>query len=62
MPNHFDSPPTSLADVRFALVVARYNQTITDRLLAGAVETLTSRGVSDTAIDVARVPGAGNCR
>ena len=43
---------------RFAVVVARYNQSITSKLLAGAVETLTSHGVADDSIDVAWVPGA----
>ena len=43
---------------RFAVVVARYNETITAKLLAGAVETLTSHGIADDSIDVAWVPGA----
>ena len=43
---------------RFAVVVARYNETITSKLLAGAVETLTSHGVADDSIDIAWVPGA----
>ncbi len=58
MPNHFDSAASPLADARFAIVVARYNHMITDKLLAGAVETLTAQGVPDAAIDVAHVPGA----
>ena len=43
---------------RFAIVVARYNESITERLLEGAVATLTAHGVRDEAIDVAWVPGA----
>jgi 6,7-dimethyl-8-ribityllumazine synthase len=43
---------------RFAIVVSRYNEPITSKLLAGAVETLTAHGVPDDAIDVAWVPGA----
>ena len=43
---------------RFAIVVARYNETITSKLLAGAVETLTGAGVGGEAIDVVWVPGA----
>ena len=43
---------------RFAIVVSKYNDSITTKLLAGAVETLTSRGVPDARIDVAWVPGA----
>lgn len=45
-------------DERFGIVVARYNEIITSKLLAGAVETLKSAGVADEMIDVARVPGA----
>jgi 6,7-dimethyl-8-ribityllumazine synthase len=43
---------------RFAIVVSRYNESITRRLLDGALETLRARGVADSAIDVAWVPGA----
>lgn len=46
------------SDGRFAVVVARFNQSITSRLLEGAVQTLTSRGVAEERIDVAWVPGA----
>ena len=45
-------------DRRFAIVVARYNESITGKLLSGAVDTLLSHGVPDDAIDVAWVPGA----
>jgi 6,7-dimethyl-8-ribityllumazine synthase len=38
--------------------VARFNQSITSRLLEGALETLKAGGVPDDAIDVAWVPGA----
>jgi 6,7-dimethyl-8-ribityllumazine synthase len=44
--------------VRFAIVVSRYNQHITGKLLAGAVETLEAAEVSSASIDVAWVPGA----
>ncbi len=43
---------------RFAIVVARFNPTITGRLLEGAIETLKKHGVSDDLIDVIHVPGA----
>ena len=42
----------------FAIVVARYNESITGKLLAGALETLKSAGVTDENISVAWVPGA----
>jgi 6,7-dimethyl-8-ribityllumazine synthase len=43
---------------RFAIVVSRYNESITAKLLAGATKTLIEHGVADDAIDVAWVPGA----
>ena len=43
---------------RFAIIVAKFNPTITERLLSGAVETLKSHGVAEDQIDVVRVPGA----
>ncbi|MBN1588187.1 MAG: 6,7-dimethyl-8-ribityllumazine synthase [Pirellulales bacterium] len=46
------------AEGRFAIIVARFNETITSRLMNGAVETLTAHGVADDRIDVYWVPGA----
>jgi 6,7-dimethyl-8-ribityllumazine synthase len=43
---------------RFGIVVARWNEAITRKLLDGAVAKLTERGVTEDAIDVAWVPGA----
>ncbi len=43
---------------RFAIVVARFNEFITERLLAGARDAFRDHGVPDDAIDVARVPGS----
>ncbi|MBN2292979.1 MAG: 6,7-dimethyl-8-ribityllumazine synthase [Pirellulales bacterium] len=43
---------------RFAVVVARFNETITRGLLDGALKTLTEHGVDDERIDVVWVPGA----
>ncbi len=42
----------------FAIVVSRYNESITGKLLRGALDTLSENGVSDENIDVAWVPGA----
>jgi 6,7-dimethyl-8-ribityllumazine synthase len=49
---------TQASGQRFAIVVSRYNEAITRKLLEGALETLTSRGVKEDAITVAWVPGA----
>ncbi len=57
MPNAIPLVQLSPAD-GFAVVVARWNETITRRLLDGAIATLAKHGVADDAIDVAWVPGA----
>lgn len=44
--------------LRIALVVARFNELITDQLLDGAVESLVGHGVSPDDLRVVRVPGA----
>jgi 6,7-dimethyl-8-ribityllumazine synthase len=45
-------------ELRIGIIVARFNQAVTDALLAGALEALHQHGVSDDAIDVVIVPGA----
>lgn len=44
--------------LKFAIVVAKFNSFITDRLLQGALETLTRSGADPAAIDVVKVPGS----
>ena len=44
--------------MRIAIVVSRFNDFVTDRLLAGAQEVLHEAGISDADVDVLRVPGA----
>ena len=48
----------SAAGMRFAIVVARWNAVITDRLLEGALDALRRSGAARDAIEVVRVPGA----
>lgn len=43
---------------RFGIVVARFNESITQRLLDGALDALTRHGASLDDIDVLWVPGA----
>jgi 6,7-dimethyl-8-ribityllumazine synthase len=43
---------------RYGVVVSRYNETVTGKLLDGASATLKAAGVGDESIDVAWVPGA----
>ena len=48
----------SAAGRRFAIVVARWNAVITDRLLQGSLDALTRSGAPRSAIEIVRVPGA----
>jgi 6,7-dimethyl-8-ribityllumazine synthase len=43
---------------KFALVVSRFNDFITDRLVGGALDALTRCGVKDEDIEIVKVPGA----
>lgn len=44
--------------LKFAIVVAKFNSFITDRLLSGALETLTRCGCDPAAVEVVKVPGS----
>ncbi len=48
----------SAAGKRFAIVVARWNAVITDRLLQGALDGLYRSGVAKADVEIVRVPGA----
>jgi 6,7-dimethyl-8-ribityllumazine synthase len=48
----------SAARFRFAIVVSRYHDFVTDRLQDAAIGTLSAAGVDDAAITIVRVPGA----
>jgi len=43
---------------RFGIVVTRFNEFITNKLLSGCLDTLTRHGVDRENIDIAWVPGA----
>lgn len=45
-------------EAKIGIVVSRFNEFITGKLLSGAVDTLLRHGVSDENISVAWVPGA----
>ena len=57
MPRQFIAAPAG-AGIRVGIAVSRFNQSVTDQLVAGAVETLERQGVAPDAIDIASVPGA----
>jgi len=46
------------AGFRFAVVVSKYNDFVTDRLQTGALEALATAGVNRDEVVVVRVPGA----
>jgi 6,7-dimethyl-8-ribityllumazine synthase len=43
---------------RFAVVVSRFNEPVTSRLLEGALAAFRRHGVADEDVEVARAPGA----
>ena len=57
MPRQLQAKPDG-EGLRIGIALARFNQSVTDRLLAGALEALAQHGVADDAIDVVTVPGA----
>lgn len=45
-------------DKKYAVLVARFNHFITDRLVEGCLDTLKRHEIKDENIDIIRVPGA----
>jgi 6,7-dimethyl-8-ribityllumazine synthase len=45
-------------NLKFALVVSRFNSFITERVLEGALDCLRRQGVSEDSLTLVRVPGA----
>lgn len=45
-------------DLRFGIVVSRFNDFICERLLGGALDALTRSGAEETDIEIFKVPGA----
>ncbi len=53
-----NSEEASLQEPRFAVLVSKYNEFISNRLLEGAMDALRSQGVPENNISVFHVPGA----
>jgi len=49
---------TQSQGVKIGVVVSRFNEMITEGLLAGALSTLKEAGIADEAITLVRVPGS----
>ena len=57
MPNHIEG--NLLAEgKKVAIVAARFNDFITDRLVGGAMDAFTRSGGKDEDVDIVKVPGA----
>jgi 6,7-dimethyl-8-ribityllumazine synthase len=48
----------SAKKLRFAIIVGRFNNFVTDRLLSGALDALTRSGCPEENIEIVKVPGA----
>jgi 6,7-dimethyl-8-ribityllumazine synthase len=57
MPNVYEGK-ISAEEKRFAVVVSRFNDFISDRLMAGALDALDRHGARDEDIDIVKVPGS----
>ncbi|GMI72191.1 COI1 SUPPRESSOR1, coronatine insensitive1 suppressor [Hibiscus trionum] len=55
---HLEGSVTKTQGLRFAVVVARFNEIVTRRLLEGALETFHKYSVNEEDIDVVWVPGS----
>ena len=47
-----------LTNCRVAIVVSRFNELVTERLLTGAIDTFRRHGLADDRITIVRVPGS----
>ena len=58
----FEGRFTDTADLRFAVVIARFNDLVTGKLLSGCLDCLSRHGIDTTPasgqLDVAWVPGS----
>jgi len=43
---------------RFGIIVSRFNQFITEKLVAGALDALTRSGITESEIEIIHVPGS----
>jgi 6,7-dimethyl-8-ribityllumazine synthase len=54
----FEGRLSARAGDRFAVVAARFNELVVDRLLSGCLEAFRRHGAAPSAVDVVRVPGS----
>lgn len=58
MSNLIEGSLVATSSQKYAIIVARWNELVTQRLLEGAVDTLVRHGATREAITVIRVPGS----
>ncbi|MSS71057.1 MAG: 6,7-dimethyl-8-ribityllumazine synthase [Candidatus Latescibacteria bacterium] len=58
MPNVFEGDFLSAGEMRFGIVISRFNELIGSKLLEGALDCLRRHGAEEGKIDVAWVPGS----
>ncbi len=58
MANIYEGKLTADKNDKFCIVVARFNEFISSKLLSGAIDAFVRHGVSEENIDVIRVPGS----
>ncbi len=56
--NEYQGQLIASSDAKFAIIVSRFNEFVTKRLLDGALDALTRHGASDDNIDVIWSPGS----
>ena len=56
--NEYQGQLVAPADAKFAIIVSRFNEFVTKRLLGGALDALTRHGATDDNIDVIWSPGS----
>lgn len=58
MPNQFEGNFTTTPTKKIAIVVGKFNESVTRNLADGAIRTLKQFGIKDDQIDLVWVPGA----
>ena len=58
MPNYLEGKSKSSSNDKFGIVVSKFNEFITEKLLEGCIQTLTRNGANEKNIDIVKVPGS----
>jgi len=56
--NHFEGKLQVRMEDKYAIVVSKFNEFVTSKLLDGCIQTLIVNGVLEKNIDIVKVPGA----